>query len=97
MSDIPQSILDAVCVATRINPDQLFTKRRFKEIVLARHITMFLLYTDLEWTYRRIASAFNVDTTTACANVEAAKQLLFTSDTARRQLKLIRSIIEGDG
>lgn len=87
--------LEKVCVRYNISRETIVGKKRSANVVLARHICMYILREILEKTYEDIGSIFSCDHTTVMAAIrkierEKADKPAFAEDIAN----LIRDIGE---
>lgn len=93
---LPSNLITAVCTATGIQPEKLFVRRRFREIVDARYLTMLLLVEVYSWSHRRIAEAFAIDRTTVTNAMLKAEALRFTDPEFRKRYASIANIVRDD-
>lgn len=90
----PHKIIKTVCSFFALKPKDLRGKRRFKEIVLPRQITMFLLRDLLETPYMEIGDLLGGrDHTTIMHGEEKIQKLLAENTKIREQVNALRTQI----
>lgn len=87
----PKAVLEAVCSHFNLNEKDLIGPKRQKELVLPRHITMFIL-SQLNMTVERIGQILGKrDHTTVMHGREKIKKLIETDSEVQRTVTEIRN------
>lgn len=90
----PDTIVDIVAKYYGISKNDILGKSRNKEIILARHISMWLIRNVLNKTYKEIGQYFKgKDHSTVLAAVEKIDYQIKINQTVKDALKVIRSKI----
>ena len=89
--DLPsqERIISTVCRIYNINPDQLRSKRRFRDYVEPRHIVMALIKQINNLTVEDVASLLNRDHSTVLYAIRTVAQLMNNNREFRHRLDLI--------
>jgi chromosomal replication initiator protein len=85
-----RQIIDLVANALCIDSDKIMGKNREKKIALARQLTMYILYKDLNYNYTAISSVFAKSHSTVIHAVDKIKQDLIINCEVSNYLNLIR-------
>jgi hypothetical protein len=93
----PRVILRAVADHTGISQDTMAAKTRRKEVVMARHMAMYLLCTMTEATLERIGQMFgDRDHTTTLHARDKIQHLIVTKKDVATRMEYLREVITGE-
>lgn len=86
-----EKILETTSKYYKLNPNDIIGKSRRKEIVLARHITMWLIRNLTNHSYKEIGKFFKgKDHSTVMASIEKIDYLIKINEVVKNSLKNIR-------
>lgn len=86
-------IIESVCSYFSISFHKLLTKRRYKELVLARQIIIYFLRKHLGLSWTEIGKVFNRDHTTAIHSFTSVRDYFDTDEWFRKQVMEIENKI----
>ncbi len=86
----PRQVIDLVGVALCVDSERILGKNREKKIALARQLTMYVLYKDLNYNYKAIGSVFGKSHSTVIHAVEKIEQDLTLNPEVSNYLNSIR-------
>ena len=93
----PNTIIDIVGKYYNINRSDILGKSRRKEIILARHISMWMIRNVINMTYKEIGYLFKSrDHSTIMAAVEKIDYQMKINETVKTALKMIKFKIDND-
>ena len=84
----PKEVIEVVTKISGIAFDQLKGKRRDAEIIIPRHISMYLIKELCHETLKRIGDIFNRDHTSVINAIRHVREMLETEDV--RYIKLVQ-------
>ena len=92
----PTDILSAVSKQTGVKPATIRGQKRTKEVVMARHLAMFLFKTELQLSYVEIGKWFaNRDHTSAMHAIKKINSQLNADEPLQQEVANIRNLLAG--
>jgi chromosomal replication initiator protein len=87
----PDQLFDVVADVLRVNKDVITSNSRDRETLKARQIAMYLLKTDLKYTYASIGKIFSKNHATIMHSVDKIAKESTTDSLIQKQFQMIRS------
>lgn len=67
---VANELIAKVCIYYNISNDDIRSKRRYRKMVIARHVAMYLIRKKLHFTLKGIANLFGRDHTTVIHGIQ---------------------------
>lgn len=81
---LPQDIVDSICSSLGVPAELIYSKRRFDELVKARHLIALVLHNEHGWSTARLGWALDKDRTTINNSLLKAQDLIDTDVRYKR-------------
>lgn len=85
----PEKIVETVCEHFKLTVKEVNSRKRFKELVYARHIIFYLLRKHTKMSLKSSGELFGRDHTTVIHSVETLNNLMYTEPDVRAEVDLI--------
>ncbi len=88
-----EKIIEAICIKFNLKRDELFGKRRTKEIAEARQYCIYLMWRKLDIPLTSIAKLFNRDHATAIHARDKVMELIKTDPTIKKLVEELEDLV----
>lgn len=88
-----EKIIDAICIKFNIKRDDLFGRRRTKDVAEARQYCIYLMWRKLDLPLTSISKLFNRDHTTAIHARDKVLELVKTDSTIKKLVEELEDLV----